>query len=187
MEIQDPARKQALYKATVILAPHLPEAPALDAPAALTGPAYDAATLYTEHLFHQARFQLVDAVKAVTRQGIDALARPAPVDEWLEQASGQWLFDPGLLDVGPQLAIVWARVNHDRTALPSRFGRVRRFGLGPIEGPVQVTWRMREAPHAAAVAYDVYFHDAKGQLRLACEDMEGTMTSALNRLTGAQQ
>ena len=187
VEIQDPARKQALYKATVILAPHLPEAPALDAPAALTGPAYDAATLYTEHLFHQARFQLVDAVKAVTQQGIDALARPAPVAEWLEQASGQWLFDPGLLDVGPQLAIVWARVNHDRTALPSRFGRVRRFGLGPIEGPVQVTWRMREAPHAAAVAYDVYFHDAQGQLRLACEDMEGTMTSALNRLTGAQQ
>ncbi len=82
---------------------------------------------------------------------------------------------------------VWARVNHDRTALPSRFGRIRRFGSEPITGPVQVSLRMREAPHAAAVLYDVMFHDADGRLRLACEDMEGTMTSALNRLTGAQQ
>ncbi|MEC9408377.1 MAG: SDR family NAD(P)-dependent oxidoreductase [Pseudomonadota bacterium] len=187
VEIQDPERKQALYKATVILAPSVPEAPESLNHASLTGPAYDAATIYTEHLFHRARFQLVDAVKAVTDQGVDALARPAPVEDWLAAGEGPWLFDPGLLDVGPQLAIVWARVTHDRTALPSRFGRVRRFGAGAISGPVQVTLRMREAPHAAAVAYDVYFHDAEGQLRLACEDMEGTMTSALNRLTGAQQ
>ncbi len=124
---------------------------------------------------------------AVNKDGVDAAARPAPVGEWVNSTTSDWLFDPGLLDVGPQLAIVWARVNHDRTALPSRFGRIRRFGSEPITGPVQVSLRMREAPHAAAVLYDVMFHDADGRLRLACEDMEGTMTSALNRLTGAQQ
>ena len=187
VEIQDPERKQALYKATVILAQSLPTAEASPAPAALTGPKYDAATIYTEHLFHKARFQLVDSVHAVNKDGVDAAARPAPVGEWVNSTTSDWLFDPGLLDVGPQLAIVWARVNHDRTALPSRFGRIRRFGSEPITGPVQVSLRMREAPHAAAVLYDVMFHDADGRLRLACEDMEGTMTSALNRLTGAQQ
>ena len=65
VEIQDPERKQALYKATVILAQSLPTAEASPAPAALTGPKYDAATLYTEHLFHTARFQLVDTVHSV--------------------------------------------------------------------------------------------------------------------------
>ena len=43
VEIQDPDRKQALYKATVILAPSLTEAEVTASPGALTGPAYDAA------------------------------------------------------------------------------------------------------------------------------------------------
>jgi hypothetical protein len=71
------------------------------------------------------------------------------------------------------------------TALPSRFGRVARYGTGPLGGPLSLALRVKPAPHDAALIYDVQIVDAEGRVRIEIIDAEGTMSESLNRLVGA--
>jgi NAD(P)-dependent dehydrogenase (short-subunit alcohol dehydrogenase family) len=184
VEILDPARKTAHYRATAILMTELPPAPQGQADGLPAGEHITAERAYSEFLFHGPRFRLITDIPNLTDRGIDALVKPSSPALFLEgvPASAYWLFDPGLVDTGPQLAFAWARVHRDKGALPSRFGRLARYGEGPITGPLRLVMRLKPAPHEHGLLYDAQFIDAAGRVRLEVVDGESTMSPALNRL-----
>jgi NAD(P)-dependent dehydrogenase (short-subunit alcohol dehydrogenase family) len=187
VEILDPNRKAPCYRATAILMERLPDAPPASASTLVDASSLNALQAYADYLFHGERFKLVSAIGGIGVDGIDATVTPSSPRLFLgAQVNGsRWLFDPGLVDTAPQLAIVWSRVNRGMTALPSRFGRVARYGTGPLSGPLSLALRVKPAPHEAALIYDVQIVDADGQVRVEIIDAEGTMSAALNRLVGA--
>ncbi len=122
--------------------------------------------------------------------GIDdkgAIADVMPSDPrvWLPTSdhASQWMFDPGMLDCAPQMAIVWAHVVRSESALPSRFGRVRRVGAQSL-GPCRMYFTLHPGQPANVVKGDVAFVDEAGQLRMLIEEFECTSSPALNRLGG---
>ncbi len=187
VELFDPPRKTPSYRCSVILLPQVPEAPLAEPAAVLnSGAPMDTAMMYADHLFHGPQFQLVTEVACMSMEGIDATVIATSPSAMLG-ASGngaRWLFDFGLVDTGPQLALVWGRVMHGKTALPSSFGKVARYGNDPITGKLRIVIRMKPAAHDAGVRYDMQFIDADGRVRLAFSDAESTMSAALNRLAG---
>ena len=82
-----------------------------------------------------------------------------------------------------QMALVWAYVTESESALPSRFGRVRRFGSEPF-GTGRMHFLVYPERPEHQVKADVAFVDEQGQLRLLIEQLECTSSPALNRLGG---
>ncbi len=188
IEIVDPERNQALYKAKVRLVERLPEPPQLDA-VSVHGEALDATAAYRDFLFHGGDFQLIDQISVVAREGVDAQAKRSRPAVWLRQdgvtADARWLFDPGLIDCGPQLAIVWSRRFLDKTALPSAFGSVCRYGRDPLPDRLSLYLRIRGEASESSLNYDVLLADEQGRVRLEMCEVEGTASAALNRLASA--
>ena len=188
IDIVDPERNQALYKAKVRLVERLPDAPQLDA-SAVSGDALDASQAYRDYLFHGGDFQLIDQIQVVGRGGVDAQARRSRPAAWLRQdgvaTNAHWVFDPGLLDCGPQLAIVWSRRFLDKTALPSAFGSVCRYGRDPLPERLGLYLRIRGEASESSLNYDVLLADDEGRVRLEMREIEGTASAALNRLASA--
>ena len=188
IDIVDPERNQALYKAKVRLVERLPDAPQLDA-SAVSGDALDASQAYRDYLFHGGDFQLIDQIQVVGRDGVDAQARRSRPAAWLRQdgvaTDAHWVFDPGLLDCGPQLAIVWSRRFLDKTALPSAFGSVCRYGRDPLPERLGLYLRIRGEASESSLNYDVLLADDEGRVRLEMREIEGTASAALNRLASA--
>ena len=182
VEMVDPAQKRPCYRATVCLVEQLAEAPLLNLAALTEAQPVTASDAYGRYLFHGPRFRLIDRIDGVSQTGVDAMVRPASVKTWLDR-DGSWLFDPGLLDLPPQLAIVWSRIHHDMTALPSAIGRIQRFA-GKANGPLKLALRMLPDEQAQSIRYDAWIIDGDGRVRLAIERFEGHMSAALNRLAG---
>ncbi|MGH8444318.1 MAG: polyketide synthase dehydratase domain-containing protein, partial [Solimonas sp.] len=187
VEIIDPQRKLPFYRATAVLLQEMPEAPQAQAPVLPgDGIAIEAAQAYGEHLFHGARFRLIERIDKLHGGGISTTVQPSLVSGFIG-GKGRWVFDLGLMDVPPQLAFVWARVQQDKGALPSGFGSVSRYGSGPLAGPLKLVMRLKPAPHEHAIAYDVDVIDTQGRVRIAIEDGTSTMSPALNRLAPNHQ
>ncbi|MDR3417970.1 MAG: SDR family NAD(P)-dependent oxidoreductase, partial [Nevskia sp.] len=184
VEILDPNRKAACYRATAILMTELPESPAAYIVPLPDGVAMEAGRAYGEFLFHGERFRLIRRITGLAPGGIDADVMPSHPRAFLGEKYNQahWLFDPGLMDVPPQLAFTWSRVHRDMGALPTRFGRVARFGQAPLSGPLSLTMRLKPGSHDNALVYDAQFIDASGNVRLLIMDGESTTSAALNRL-----
>ena len=184
VEIIDPAKKLPFYRATAVLQQQMPEAPEIRVEALQQGKPFAASDAYAHFLFHGPRFQLVTTISRVSEEGLDAEVKPCRPTDWLPAAKGHWVFDPGLVDVPPQMALVWARLNRGMSALPSRFGAVLRYGNAAMPASLRLLMRMRPPPHEAAAVYDALFVDELGRLRLEMRDCESTMSAALNRLGG---
>ena len=185
-EIVDVNTKLPYYKASVILRPELEEAPDIQLQPLTAGSEINVDQAYRDFLFHGPHFQLIDAIPRLHEDGIDAVIRPSQPATWLKgrgrSSEMAWLFDPGVLDTPPQLAIVWSRINRGSTALPSRFGSVVRYGKGPVEGPLTLMMRMQPADNDALLHYDAVFVDKAGKVRIHMQDIEGACNEALNRL-----
>ena len=106
----------------------------------------------------------------------------------LEAGSAQpsWLFDPGLVDTAPQLAIIWSRMRHDATPLPSRLGSVRRFAGGALPARLWMALQVQSGSSPHGVIYDADFVDEQGLVWLELRDIESTGSIALNRLAAHQ-
>ncbi|BAU48570.1 6-deoxyerythronolide-B synthase [Sulfurifustis variabilis] len=186
-EILEPNGKLPYYRASVLLAPALPEPPTMSLSPLDTGNALATDRVYRDYLFHGPRFQLLSGIERLNADGIDAVARPSAPAAWLVHGGGQqgaWMFDPGLVDTAPQLAIVWCRINQNTTALPTRFGTVRRYGTAPIKDPLRVAMRVKSQDHGKQIVYDALFVEPDGKVRLEMRDLEGSCSQALNRLAG---
>ncbi|HVD76438.1 MAG TPA: SDR family NAD(P)-dependent oxidoreductase, partial [Vicinamibacteria bacterium] len=119
------------YRATVELAPELPEAP-LYTPAngdGLRPFPMSVAEAYRQWLFHGPRLQAITEIEGISERGTRAiLDASAPPPALRGQSHPRWLIDPVIFDSGLQLFLLWARAHLDKTPLPSRFTRYRRFG-----------------------------------------------------------
>jgi NAD(P)-dependent dehydrogenase (short-subunit alcohol dehydrogenase family) len=173
------------YRCALRLQQHYDEAPILPLPdhdqAALT-----AAHVYDGMLFHGPCFQLIERVDGLSRTGGRALAHRSDPVAWLgsDGDAATWLFDPGLLDTAPQMAIVWARTFLDTTPLPSCFGRVVRY-RDALPEQLRMLFELMPTPNVATVRANVYWVDEEDRVVMLVEDLEGIATAALNRLAGA--
>ena len=185
IELLEPGRKAACYRATAVLMAQLPEMPSARIDALAGAQPLEADRIYGELLFHGDRFRLVQRISALSAAGIDADVMPSQPRAFLGEPfrHARWLFDPGLLDIPPQLAFVWARLHRDMGALPSRFGQVTRFGIAPLHGPLTLAMRLKPAPNELTLLYDAQLVDASGNVRLLIADGESVMSPALNRLS----
>ena len=140
---------------------------------------------YRKWLFHGPNFQTMTSFIGVDEKGAIVTIQPSDPREWLPDtmADDGWLFDPGIVDSGPQMALVWAQVIRSASALPSRFGKVSRFGTQPI-GRCRMYFNVHPDQSENQVKADVAFVDENNQLRLLMEEMECTSSPALARLGG---
>jgi NAD(P)-dependent dehydrogenase (short-subunit alcohol dehydrogenase family) len=176
------------YRATVEMGTALPEAPLFrpgDA-AALQPFPLSVEDAYRQWLFHGPRLAGITAIEGLGERAIharlDASAPPPPFDA---PTDGRFLIDPVIFDSGLQLFLLWARAHLDKTPLPSRFTRYRRYGSlteVPLRTYMQVLDRSRDPLYYMNVA----FVGPDGRLVGLLEEMEGACSRALNRLATAQ-
>ncbi|CAN1208837.1 SDR family NAD(P)-dependent oxidoreductase [Tumidithrix helvetica PCC 7403] len=184
-EIIDPDNNLPFYRATVVLQPTLEMPPQTHMQRLSTSSLkhLDPNFAYSNYLFHGHEFQLVQAIDCAKEEGIDARVIPSRIDRWRPQATNQshWLFDPGMLDTAPQMAIVWARLHRDTTALPSRFGIVTRYASAKPHPSLRLALRVTQVSDHS-LTYDADFFDEMGNIYLQMQQIESTCNSALNRL-----
>jgi hypothetical protein len=165
----------------VHLAQRSPEAPS-DVWEPITGPSLDSSKAYRDFLFHGDCFQRIVSIDAISSEGIDAHCTISSPKSFITTSSpaSRWLLDPGLIDVVPQLAIVWARAQHDTTPLPSRIGRLT-FYRAPVSEVLQVQLRL-DRFDGSSMTYRARLSDSSG-LCLEFTEFEGSCSQALNRLS----
>ncbi len=116
--------------------------------------------------------------------GLVATLRPSRAADFYPPAQeGRWCLDPALVDGAFQALIAWSRLYRDATPLPSRLGRLRRFGDGPLPERLTLWLRLRAAADAS-LHCDFQFSDANGRVWMVIEDFECAASAALNRLGG---
>jgi acyl transferase domain-containing protein/NADP-dependent 3-hydroxy acid dehydrogenase YdfG len=194
VELLDPETGAIYYNGTAQLVARLPDLLDSSFEPITVGEQLDADTAYRKYLFHGDLFHLVTEIQRIGPSGVDAIVRPCNAVDWLngqltEYTSttgkvGPWLFDPGLLDTAPQLAIVWSRMIHNTTPLPTFFKSVMRYGAAEIDGPLQL--RLRVSPNTSdhMTTYDAEFLDSSGKVHFRMEAAEGVGNKSLNRLSG---
>ena len=172
------------YRANVKLSA-LPQTTADFTPPSRPGPfTRSAGDLYRDWLFHGPRFQTVTRLLGLDEHGILAEILPTRPDEWRIGCWRNWLFDPGVVDSAPQMALIWTRAIWGKSALPSRIGAVRRFGKGPLE-PLSMHFQVRTDSGGDHLKADIAFVSrADGRMRLQIEGLECIASPALNRLGG---
>jgi NAD(P)-dependent dehydrogenase (short-subunit alcohol dehydrogenase family) len=186
-EILDPLSNLPFYRAIIRLQLELNESPKLWVAPLKGGQSLNPSQAYQQYLFHGKCFQLLSAIPQLTQQGIDARIRASQPLEWfstrssLPRPSVSWLFDPAIIDLAPQLAIIWTRVQHAMTVLPSRFGVVTRYRLPALSTPSQVAFRVTDAQQYN-LTYEAIFFDEENNVHFYLQDFQGTGSSQLNRL-----
>jgi acyl transferase domain-containing protein/NAD(P)H-dependent flavin oxidoreductase YrpB (nitropropane dioxygenase family) len=188
-EIRGPNQNgHAYYRATVELAERLPVPPPFNGglPANLHGFPESVEEVYRRYLFHGPTLQCISKIEGIADEGIVASVTPStPQDCLAGRPTGEWLIDPVVIDSGFQLAIVWARVQHDFTPLPSRFRVYHRYG--PLIGrSIRCVLHTRAHPDSLTMHTDLFFVSHDGRVLGAFEGAESTCSRALNRLAGQQ-
>jgi hypothetical protein len=168
----------------VELAPELPEPPRYVAPdgESLRPFPLSVGEAYRQWLFHGPRLQAITEIEGISERGSRAILDASVPPSALRGLSHpRWLIDPVIFDSGLQLFLLWARAHLDKTTLPSRFLRYRRFGSlsdTKLRCHVQILDRSRDPLFYLNIA----FVGPDGRLRGLLEGMEGTSSRALNRL-----
>jgi acyl transferase domain-containing protein/NAD(P)H-dependent flavin oxidoreductase YrpB (nitropropane dioxygenase family) len=144
------------------------------------------AKAYADWLFHGPCFQVIDRIEGLSTAGVRAQIRRSCPSEWLSAAapgSGDWLFDPAVVDAAAQMAILWDRSFCDATALPTRFGRVVRY-RERLPEIMTMEFECIATEDPSSVRANVHYTDSDGRVVLSIEDMQCVSSAALNRLGG---
>jgi hypothetical protein len=144
---------------------------------------------YQEWLFHGPIFRGIEAIEAIGPKGARAILRPSSIGECLGGAStGEWLFDPVVIDCALQMQVIWTRLHWDVTLLPSGAREFRRFGpLRDESRGLRHELRIRPENQAPLSHADHIIYGPDGRLLATITDMEGTGSQALNRLAGGSR
>ncbi|RKX23886.1 MAG: beta-ketoacyl synthase, partial [Candidatus Zixiibacteriota bacterium] len=121
--------KQVHYRSVLRLEQQFPQT-SVHEPQSYTDKQLTVAKAYNEWLFHGPRFQVIEEIDGLSDSGAKALVRTSRPGEWMGNigpCNDQWDFEPGLIDAAAQMALLWARVFRNESALPVRFGRVVRY------------------------------------------------------------
>ncbi len=181
VEISNPDHNQMHYRAKVIIKPQLETAPTLMVTPLSQGVAVDSSYIYEKVLFHGPLFQLILQVDQLTDRGLDAWLKPSSPSMWINQSlDSGWIFDPGLVDVGPQAAWIWSRLKHTTSALPTRFGRVTRYRGYPLPQRLRFHFRVTKWDDPMLL-WEAFYLDESGSIVMHMQDMQSTCNSALNR------
>uniref|UniRef100_A0ACD5GS89 Polyketide synthase dehydratase domain-containing protein n=1 Tax=Desertifilum tharense IPPAS B-1220 TaxID=1781255 RepID=A0ACD5GS89_9CYAN len=179
----DELTERPFYQASVLLHPILQPAPLGSAFECSAATALDPQTVYRDYLFHGSCFQLIQSIDRVGPEGIEAWVTPSSPQVW-KSSPQHWLFDPGLLDTVPQLAIAWARVQHNTTPSPRAWVQWCAMRYSPLPERLKVVLRVKDyQPHS--LVYDADFLDSNGYIRFSLQDVEGTCNPRLNRLASS--
>ena len=117
--------------------------------------------VYDGHvLFHGPSFQVIDAVKGVSREGIVGTLSGTQKSAWPSEA---WRSDAAAMDGGLQLALLWSKHVLGGAVLPMSMGEYRSYRDGLTEGPMQGVVHGRKI-HDQRTVCDIAFSDAKGQV-----------------------
>jgi NAD(P)-dependent dehydrogenase (short-subunit alcohol dehydrogenase family) len=135
-------------------------------------------------LFQGTAMRGIESVTGIGPDGAEAVLRPSKPADLIDGADdGAWLFDPVIIDSALQLAMIWYRLYHDMTPLPSRLAHLRRFAAWP-PGTVRCQMRARAAGAGHTLTADYTFTDGTGKLLAALDQMELSGSRSLNRLGG---
>jgi NAD(P)-dependent dehydrogenase (short-subunit alcohol dehydrogenase family) len=141
---------------------------------------------YREWLFHGPRFQVIETIHGMSERGANCGMLTSTPQQWLADAEGRWLFDPGLVDAAAQMGLLWARRFFGKSALPARFDRVVRY-TDELPARLEMAFEVAEETSEMKVVADVYFCNPQGQVYLAIEGMECIVSEELNRLGGTAE
>jgi hypothetical protein len=116
-------------------------------------------------------------IEGINQEGILARVTPSSPKGYLAwQPRGQWLIDPVVIDGGFQLAIVWARIRHGITPLPSRFQAYHRYGS--LTGSAIRCYLYSQAdPDSLIMHTTLFFVTPDGQVMGMFEGAESTCSS----------
>jgi len=182
---QEAGNKQVHYRSVLRLEQQFPQS-LVHEPQSYTDKQLPVAKAYNEWLFHGPRFQVIKAIDGLSDNGAKALVRTSRPSEWMGNigsCNDQWGFEPALIDAAAQMAILWARVFRNETALPVRLGRVVRYvDMLPETLSMDFTRIITDESHL--VRANVFFTDIDNKVVLSVEDLECVSSEALNRVGG---
>jgi hypothetical protein len=189
VEVRDASGSGHLfYRATVELGSTMPEAPRYtprDGEVLREFP-LSLEDAYRQWLFHGPRLQGITEISGLGDRAIHAvLDASAPPPCFDSAPGGRWLIDPVMFDSGLQLFLLWSRAHLDKTPLPSRFSRYRRFG-SLSDSKVRCYMHVLDRSRDPLYYMNVAFVGPDGRLLGLLEEMEGACSRALNRLANAQ-
>ena len=129
-------------------------------------------------------FQLIENSSEPDETGISSIVKSSNITTWFASSSPSqsWIFDPGLLDTGPQLAIVWARLVHNTTPLPNQFESVIRYRKPHPSEKFVAVLEIKNFD-GINITYDVAYYDINGDLVFKMTGSQGTCNTSLNRLS----
>ena len=174
------------HRAVVLLGDTLPEQPAFDAEL-LTGLGPFPKTTeeaYLQWLFHGPCFQGITRIEGMSENGIAVRLRShAPIECFLHLPPGQWAIDPIVMDSAFQPALLWERVYHDMTPLPSGFASFRLFG-SLSQAPLLCHLQTNSSSDGHILMTNIFFVDENQRQVARIEGMEFSCSAELNRLAG---
>jgi NAD(P)-dependent dehydrogenase (short-subunit alcohol dehydrogenase family)/acyl carrier protein len=181
-----PDGREVLHaRAEVVLANHLPSAPA-----AFPSPHCDTYSrtpeeIYQGLLFHGPELQGIEQIEGCGEQGIVARVRSSPTPaEWIQRPLRQrWLADPLALDCSFQMMVVWSQEQHGAPSLPCHAARYRQYQRAFPPSGVRVAVRVTRASDLHALA-DIDYLDDGGQVIARLEGYECVIDPALRRAFG---
>jgi hypothetical protein len=155
-------------------APHAPAGQPLPIP---IGQAYDELT------FHGPVFRRLSAIDDFGPAGmIGRGVSPSTHGGVRDLARVDWAIDPFVFDAALQMLLIWSRLVHGKTALPSRFKAFHRFGsLSDVPLTLLVAATSLAGGHA--IRADVQFVGPDGRVLGLLEGMEASCSAVLNRLS----
>jgi acyl transferase domain-containing protein/NAD(P)H-dependent flavin oxidoreductase YrpB (nitropropane dioxygenase family)/NAD(P)-dependent dehydrogenase (short-subunit alcohol dehydrogenase family) len=138
--------------------------------------------VYRHWLFHGPLLQGIAEVHEIGPDGVSASLLTSSPNQWLAGSPGSsWLIDPGVIDGGLQLILLWARMHWDMTPLPSGFRSYRRFGT--FSSPkIHCQMSIRPESGRNIIHADLAFWGTDGRVLGFLEDLEASASKALNRL-----
>ena len=128
---EDGSKQRIHYRGVLVLQQQLPNRSSIS-PKTHLDKQLSVSKAYADLLFHGPIFQVIENIEGFSANGAMALVRSSRPSEWMEDihtSRDQWIFDPALVDVAAQMAILWSRTFCNETSLPVRFARVTRHVL----------------------------------------------------------
>ena len=184
VSIEDIKTKQIYYKATVKLSSTFTKSEYQNLDVNQVTFNLESNLLYKDYLFHGPLFQLIENSSEPDETGISSIVKSSNITTWFASSSPSqsWIFDPGLLDTGPQLAIVWARLVHNTTPLPNQFESVIRYRKPHPSEKFVAVLEIKNFD-GINITYDVAYYDINGDLVFKMTGSQGTCNTSLNRLS----
>ena len=174
------------HRAVVLLGDTLPEQPTFDAELVSSLGPFPKTTeeAYLQWLFHGPCFQGITRIEGASEDGIAVRLRShAPIECFSHLPPGQWAIDPVVMDSAFQPALLWERVYHDMTPLPSGFASFRLFG-SLSQAPLLCHLQTNSSSDGHILMTNIFFVDENQRQVARLEGMEFSCSAELNRLAG---